>query len=239
MTSYVIYKPMTKESKSGANLGLDAQQTTIDNFLKTQPAYQVLEIFEEIETGTNKKVRPQLLKALDLCKSKNATLVIAKLDRLARNVHFVSGLMESKVNFVALDMPEATPFSIHIYAAIAEHEARTISARTKAALAEKKRQGFKLGKPENFTTEHKRLGALAVNRMKAQKADNYAVKLFPTLSFLVNSRNLSSNQAARELNRLNIPTPKGKTGNWCATQVVRCLTRVEKMVVDGQQFNTT
>ena len=79
--------------------------------------------------------RPELAKALAYCKRHKATLLITRLDRLARNVHFISGLMEAKVKFVAVDMPEATPFMLHIYAAVAQEEARAISARTKAALA--------------------------------------------------------------------------------------------------------
>lgn len=236
MTRFVIYKRLSRVSKTGDNLGLDAQQTTIDHFLRTQEDCTVLETFEEIETGTNKRAHPQLLKALELCKSTKATLIIAKLDRLARNVHFVSGLMESRVDFIALDMKEATPLTIHILAAVAEAEAKTISARTKAALAEKKRQGFVLGKPENFTNEHRRLGALAVNRKKVQVADNYAVKLFPTINFLRYTKKLPTYRIAEELNRLKVPSPQGKQGSWTATQVRRCLVRVDNMVVNGYEF---
>ena len=88
---------------------------------------------------------PNRQKALARCKKDKATLVIARLDRLARNVHFISGLMETKVKFVACDMPEATPFMLHIYAAVAQEEARAISARTKAALAAAKQRGVRLG----------------------------------------------------------------------------------------------
>ena len=90
--------------------------------------------FTEVKSG-RKSARPELAKALALCKKRKATLVIARLDRLARNVHFISGLMETKVEFVACDMPEATPFMLHMLAAVAQEEARAISARTKAALA--------------------------------------------------------------------------------------------------------
>ena len=106
--------------------------------------WELVGAFTEVESG-RKSARPELAKALALCKRCKATLIIARLDRLARNVHFISGLMETKVKFVACDMPEATPFMLHIYAAVAQEEARAISARTKAALAAAKARGVRLG----------------------------------------------------------------------------------------------
>src|SRR5258708_5439487 len=115
-------------------LGPEAQREAVAGHLASAQGVLVGE-FQEIETGTNKRRRPQMAAALADCRLRRATLLIAKLDRLARNVHFVSGLMESGVAFVACDNPHATPLTIHILAAVAEHEASAISPRTIDALA--------------------------------------------------------------------------------------------------------
>src|SRR5690606_13668886 len=130
-------------STKDQDLGLDAQKRMVTNFLNEGD--EVIARFSEKETGTRKKVRIELAKAIELALKKDATLLIAKLDRLSRNVYFVSKLMESGVKFKCLDLPEADPFTIHIFAALAEKEARDISQRTKAALNELKEKGVKLG----------------------------------------------------------------------------------------------
>jgi len=107
---------------------------------------ELIDSFEEIESG-RRKDRPQLLAALELCRQHKATLVIAKLDRLARNVAFVSGLMESGVDFMAADMPEANRLTVYILEAVAEHEREVISVRTRDALAAAKARGQRLGNP--------------------------------------------------------------------------------------------
>ena len=122
---------------------MEAQQAAVQNYLDGG-TWELVGEFTEVESG-RKSERPELAKALALCKRRKATLVIARLDRLARNVHFISGLMETKVKFVACDMPEATPFMLHIYAAVAQEEARTVSARTKAALAQRSSAASGLG----------------------------------------------------------------------------------------------
>lgn len=138
---YIAYYRVSTTRQGQSGLGLEAQQQAVESFCEP------LESFTEIETGTNKKRRPELQRAIAACKKHKATLVIAKLDRLARNVHFISGLMESGVTFKALDIPEATPFTINILAAVAQHEATLISERTKAALQAAKRRGVVLGGP--------------------------------------------------------------------------------------------
>ena len=135
-------QPPLSQIRSG--LGLDAQKAAVADRLNGG-RWQIAGEFAEIESG-KKSDRPELVKALGACKRHKATLVIARLDRLARNVHFISGLMETKVKFVACDMPEATPFMLHIYAAVAEQEARAISARTKVALQAAKQRGVRLGR---------------------------------------------------------------------------------------------
>ena len=119
-------------------LGLDAQRADVKRFMHGQ---QLLAEYTEIESGKAHTNRPKLSAAIAKCRDLKATLVIAKLDRLARNVAFIANLMESKVPFVALDLPDANEFTIHIFAAVAQNERKTISARVKAALAVKKRRG--------------------------------------------------------------------------------------------------
>src|SRR3954451_12657380 len=138
-------------AKQGANgLGLDAQREAVAGHLDGGK-WQLAAEFTEVESG-RKNDRPELAKALATCRRTGATLVIAKLDRLARNVAFVSNLMEAGVEFVAVDFPTANRLTIHILAAVAEHEREMISARTKAALAAAKARAVKLGH-DNLTID--------------------------------------------------------------------------------------
>ena len=156
--------------------------------------------FQEIESG-KKSDRPELAKALTACKRHKATLVIARLDRLARNVHFISGLMETKVKFVACDMPEATPFMLHIYAAVAEQEARAISARTKVALQAAKQRGVRLG----------RTGAEVLAPKYRAEALDRAKQLAPIMREM-QSKGFSMRRMATELTKRKVKTPRG--GTW-------------------------
>jgi DNA invertase Pin-like site-specific DNA recombinase len=192
-------------------LGLEAQQAAVRSYLDGG-AGQLVGEFTEIESG-HKNERPELAKALALCKKCKATLLIARLDRLARNVHFISGLMETGVRFIACDMPEATPFMLHIYAAAAQEEARAISARTKAALQAAKARGVRLGRngAERLAPANK---AAAVERAK---------NLHPVLADLIAS-GASLRQIAAELTKRGIGTPRG--GRWHATTIGRVLNRL-------------
>src|SRR5262249_36003375 len=136
---FVAYYRVSTDKQGKSGLGLDAQRKAVNDYLNGGD-WELAAEFTEIESG-KKGNRPEPVKALAACKRHKATLVIARLDRLARNVHFISGLMETKVKFVACDMPEATPFMLYIYAAAAEQEARAISARTKVALQAAKQRG--------------------------------------------------------------------------------------------------
>ena len=129
---YVAYYRVSTTKQEQSGLGLEAQRETVLKYIRNN-GNQFIGEFTEVESG-RKNRRPQLAKAIDLCKQEKATLVIAKLDRLSRNVHFISMLMENKVMFVCCDMPTATPFTIHIFAALAEQERNYISERTKSAL---------------------------------------------------------------------------------------------------------
>jgi DNA invertase Pin-like site-specific DNA recombinase len=198
-----------KQGKSG--LGRDAQVKAVEDYLNGGD-WELVGTFEEVESG-KKSDRPELAKALAACKRHKATLVIAKLDRLARNVHFISGLMETRVKFVACDMPEATPFMLHIYAAVAEQEARAISARTKAALAAAKERGVQLG----------RTGAEILAPKFRAEAKARAERLAPIIRELQRDGH-SMRAIAGELDRRKVPTPRG--GAWHPQLVKRIVERL-------------
>jgi DNA invertase Pin-like site-specific DNA recombinase len=176
----------------------------------------------EVESGKRDHNRPKLAEALRLCRMHGATLVVAKLDRLARSVHFISSLMEGKVDFVACDNPHANRMHIQLLAVFAEHEARAISERTKAALAAAKARGVKLGNPRPETkkppTIEHRAKAIAVRK---QKAAERARDLAPVLAELQAEGVTSQQGLARALTARGIPSAWGKA--WNAPAVARLL----------------
>lgn len=210
MTDYVAYYRVstTKQGKSG--LGLDAQQQTVNSFVNGNG--ELIAEFTEVESTRNH--RPELHKALSLCRKKKATLLIARLDRLARNVAFISNLMESKVDFVATDMPHANRLTIHILAAVAEHEREMISKRTKAALAAAKVKGTKLGNPTPRPASK-----LAVEAHKKKSAE-FRAAVRPLIKEL-QQQGYGLRATAKELNRRKIPTARG--GLWYAGTIKNIL----------------
>jgi DNA invertase Pin-like site-specific DNA recombinase len=169
--------------------------------------------FTEVESG-KRSDRPELEKALAACQKHKAKLVIAKLARLSRNVHFISGLMERKVDFVACDMPSANAFMINIYAAVAQEERRMISERTKAALAAAKERGVKLGGPQ----------LPLINETRRADSAARARAIAPILIELVN---MSARAAAIELNARHVKTPTGTP--WSAKTVIRARERLASL----------
>jgi DNA invertase Pin-like site-specific DNA recombinase len=209
MSAFVAYYRVSTDRQGESGLGLEAQRASVARF--THGA-SLLSEFQEIESGKRHTNRPQLAAALDICRRQKATLVIARLDRLARNVHFISGLMESGVDFVAVDMPQANRLTIHILAAVAEHEREAISQRTKAALGAAKTRGTKLGNPywENSIEE-------------ARSARN-PVPLSPALFTIMQNRRAEGwplRRIADEMNALGLKTPRG--AGWHASTVRACL----------------
>lgn len=209
MRKYVAYFRVSTLEQGRSGLGLESQKTMVENFV-LQNRGTLIGSYTEIETGTNKKKRIEIFKAIDFAKRNDAVLVIAKIDRLARNVHFVSSLMEAGVQFVACDLPEATNFTIHLYAALGEMEAKLISERTKNALAVKKKQGFRLGTPENLTNEAKMKG-VEVNRAKARSNQNNIQATKLTVEYREQGR--SYDWIALRLNELKVFTAQGKLHN--------------------------
>lgn len=206
MASYIAYYRVSTDRQGASGLGLDAQRAAVARHLGGQG--QLVAEYTEIESGRRHTNRPQLLAALEECRKHRAVLLIARLDRLARNVAFIANLMESKADFIAVDMPQATRLTIHILAAVAEHEREMISKRTTAALAEAKRRGTRLGNPR---IEEARPLAAAAHRAKRPA---------PEVAKLMNewrAQGKTLRTIATDLNRLNIRPPRGR--QWYASSV--------------------
>lgn len=219
MKRFVAYFRVSTAEQGKSGLGLEAQKTMVENYVGNNKG-QLVNQFTEIETGTSKRKRTEIYRAIEFAKQNNAVLVIAKIDRLARNVFFVSSLMEAGVEFIACDLPQATNFTIHLYAALAEMEAKLISERTKNALAEKKKQGFRLGTPANLTEEGKKK---AVQVIKQKAMDNRANIHATALIVEYRAKGYSYDKIALLLNQLNFGTSQGKLHN--STSVYRLLKR--------------
>ena len=218
MADFVSYSRVSTAEQGRSGLGLEAQQMAISRFLRQDD--QVLADFVEVESG-KRCDRPELKRALDCCQRHRATLLIAKLDRLARNVVFIATMMERGVPFVAADMPGADPFRLHIEAAIAEDEMRKISVRTKAALAAAKARGVKLGGwRENSPTlgQYQPVASAAA----ARKAADFAASVRPLVEEL-HASGLSLRAIAAELDRRRIPAMRG--GKWGPMAVRNVLSR--------------
>jgi len=201
-TTYAHYLRVSTQKQGIDGYGIDAQRVAIAMY---KPAAE----FIEVESG-KRKDRPELLRALAYCKKNGAVLVVAKLDRLARNVAFVSMLMESGVEFVCADFPTANRLTIHIIAAVAEHEASMIASRTKAGLAAAKARGVALG---TSMDEEKTLKG---HSAQTQAADRNAARIMNTVNGL-QAHGLSLRKIAGELNRMGVTTPRGKA--WTAQAV--------------------
>lgn len=209
---FVAYYRVSTDRQGRSGLGLEAQREAVRSYV-AQRGGDVLDEFTEVETG-KRADRPQLAAALEACRRQKATLVIAKLDRLARNMAFVANLMEGRVDFVAADMPSADKFMIHIFAALAEEEGRRISQRTKAALAAAKARGVQLG----------RAGAILAQRNR-EAAQARADDLAATVRAIRLEGARTYRDVARELNARGVSTPMGK--QWHAGSAQRLCHRVQ------------
>ena len=211
--SFVSYIRVSTAAQGRSGLGLEAQREAVSTYLNGGE-WQLLKEFVEVETGKGSNAlekRPELRAAMAYAKKHRATLVIAKLDRLARNVHFISGLMEAGVEFVAADMPNADRFQLHLFAALAEQEARMISQRTKAALAAAKERGTVLG--SNGRVLAVRYKAEAMERVQPFAAELLAMK----------GQGLTVRAMADALNARGIRPPGG--AGWKPGNVHRALQR--------------
>lgn len=201
---FIAYYRVSTKAQGTSGLGLDAQREAVARYLNGG-TWTLLAEYQDIESGTRKgNARPELAKAVAHAKRERATLIIAKLDRLARNVHFITGLMESGVDFVAADMPQADNFMFHVMAAVAEREAVAISTRTKEALAAAKARGTKLGTPKNLTTGAKVRGTSATE----SKFDEYYLRLAERI-LAARANNVSFAAIAAQLNSEGEVTREG------------------------------
>lgn len=218
---YVAYYRVSTERQGRSGLGLEAQRAAVDHHLAGNGGTMLAE-FVEVETG-KRSDRPQLAAAIQACRRRKDTLIIAKLDRLARNVAFVASLMETGVPFVAADMPNADRFMLHVYAAMAEEEARRISQRTKAALAAAKARGTVLGAN----------GRTLVERSRAD-ADEFAARMAPIIADLKAEGVTTFRDIAAVLNTRGVQGPRG--GAWHLPSVHRLMARLR--TADGKSSIT-
>lgn len=207
---FVAYYRVSTERQGRSGLGLEAQQKAVRDFLNGG-RWSLLGELTEIETG-NANERPELTKALALCRKNKAKLVIAKLDRLSRNLAFIAALMDSGVEFVAVDNPHANKLTIHILAAVAQHEREMFGDRTRAALQAAKRRGIKLG----------RNGAERLAPANREAGLRRARELEPLLREFLNA-GISAREIAKRLTERKVATASG--GRWHAQTVLRLCAR--------------
>lgn len=214
-TQYIAYYRVSTQRQGRSGLGLEAQQETVRSFLNGR--HPIAE-YTDIESGKQTENRPQLLAALAYAKKTGAKLIVAKLDRLSRDVSFIAHLMNSAVKFTCCDLPEANEFTIHLMAALAQMERKLISDRTKAALQARKARGFKLGNPKNFTEAFMKSGPAACRR----KADNNPnnVRAIAMVKALKHS-GMGLSAMAKGLNEAGFKTSEGCS--FTAVQVSRLL----------------
>jgi DNA invertase Pin-like site-specific DNA recombinase len=215
--SYVAYLRVSTQKQGQSGLGLEAQQATVVAFV-ADPA-QLLGEFVEVESGKQNQ-RPQLAAAIALAKVKDATLLIAKLDRLSRNAGFIFQLRDAGVDFVCCDMPDANTLTVGIFAVLAQHERETISKRTKDALAAKLAQGAQLGTPANLTPADTQKGR-DQNRVNAHANEHNERAAAHIL--LLREKGFNYSQIAEKLNMLRFMTRYGKV--FRAEQVKRLYLR--------------
>jgi len=216
MKKAITYYRISTERQGQSGLGLDAQKQAVKDFAARND-YVVIDEYVEVESG-KRNDRPGLLRALEVCEARQATLLIAKLDRLGRNVLFISTLMESKVDFKAVDNPYASKLVVHIMAAFAEHERDMISERTKAALKAAKKKGVELGIN----------GRYVLSKKNSLDAKLFAVTMKPIIKRL-NKRGVTTMRGiADELNKLEVPTYRGGNRKWHPSTVHQLVQRIKE-----------
>lgn len=219
---FIAYYRVSTDRQGRSGLGLEAQQEAVTTYLNGGN-WNLVKEYTEVESGKRHDNRPQLAAALAACRKHKATLVIAKLDRLARNVAFIANLMEAKgVEFVAVDFPTANRLILHIMAAFAEHERGMISARTKAALAAKKARGEPLGNLVNFDEVSAKGRAIVT-----ANADQHAANVMPVIEQIKATGATTYRAIAAALNVRGIQTARG--GTWAPATVRNIVLRTPAM----------
>jgi DNA invertase Pin-like site-specific DNA recombinase len=218
---YVAYYRVSTARQGRSGLGLEAQQASVAVYLNGG-SWRLLAEFTEIETG-KRNDRPQLAAALDACRKSKATLVIAKLDRLSRNVAFISGLMEAGADFVAVDMPHANRLTLHVLAAVAEHEREMISARTKAALQAARARGTRLGWAIEARRDEQARACRHGATVTAEHANRFAANVLPVVQSVRAAGVSTLAGIAAALNARGIKS--ARNGVWYASSVRALLHR--------------
>ena len=219
---FVSYLRVSTAKQGESGLGLEAQRASIESFLNGG-SWSLLDEFVEVESGT-KDDREQLQLALEACRLKGARLLIAKLDRLSRDAHFLLGLQKAGVKFTAVDMPDANELTVGIMALVAQQERQAISRRTKDALAAAKARGVTLGNPQNLTSDHAAKGRQLGTQSIIQKALVFAQGVYSIIE-RYKDEGLSLNAIARKLNEEGVLTARGLTGSWTARSVKNVINR--------------
>ncbi|TIP95721.1 MAG: resolvase [Mesorhizobium sp.] len=221
MSSAVAYYRVSTQRQGRSGLGIEAQRAAVERFAEAEGMI-ILQEFTEVETGKGADAldrRPQLTAALALARQTKCPVVVAKLDRLSRDVAFVAGLMVQRVPFIVAELgADADPFMLHLYAALAEKERRLISERTKAALASRKTTGMKLGNPTN-TAE----AAAKGRKISIREADRFAQTVLPIIESIQQSGITSLRGLAFALNNRGVRT--ARNGQWQVSNVRNILAR--------------
>lgn len=217
---YVAYYRVSTKKQGKSGLGLDAQKKMVSDFVAIHGGVVAAE-YTEIETG-KRDDRPELTKAIKYASLVGGRLLVGKLDRLSRDLHFITSLQRLRIDFVVCDLPGCDSFTINIYGSLAQREREMIASRTKAGLAAAKARGVKLGtnnlKPDLVTAA----SAKGV-QVCQQKADDFAARVNPTIEALL-AKGMSLRRVAAELDILGVKTARG--GTWTATSVKNALNRV-------------
>jgi DNA invertase Pin-like site-specific DNA recombinase len=220
-----------KQGRSG--LGLEAQQAAIRAFAARE-GIEIVRWYGEVETGKGADAltkRPQLAAALQAGKAMRSPVLVSKLDRLSRDVHFISGIMAERVEFIVTELGrQADPFVLHLFAALAEKERSLISERTKAGLAAAKARGAKLGNPQ--LRAGKPSYVAKARQAQSDKADANARLIYNLIKDREVAGKRTLQDVADALNAMGVPTPRGK--RWAAMTVLRAQQRIEAMTIDGE-----
>jgi DNA invertase Pin-like site-specific DNA recombinase len=218
---WISYLRVSTDRQGKSGLGIEAQRNSVAEYLNGGN-WKLVREYVEVESG-KRTDRPMLAEAIKACRAYGAKLVIAKLDRLSRDAHFLLGLEKAGIDFVAADMPNANRLTVGIMAMVAEEERRMISKRTKDALAAAKRRGQKLG-GDRGVVPTKKARALATDALQA-RADSRAADIAPIIADLRAAGAESLRDIAAGLNEAGIPTARGR-GQWSAVQVKRVMERM-------------
>lgn len=215
MKKFVAYYRVSTKRQGQSGLGLEAQQHSVQSFAERNSG-EIVAVFREAESG-KKADRPELLKALEFSAKEEATLIVAKLDRLSRDLEFIAKLSKSKTDWVCADMPEMNTLTIGMMAVFAQHEREMISKRTKEGLARAKANGVKLGNKGNLKKGREAL---------QESADQFASDIWEVIEPMKEA-GMTQEEIVNRLNKNKIPTAKGK--KWTRMQLYRVIKRAEEL----------